>query len=238
MGLNTCFTDDACTHPRPCPVLRSGAFLLCRWHMLIVWWGSVVTTSKATLETHLCSPPKQHLPTTEMKAIDNRGIPTAVRPCGELTVNTGGRKALPTLWRLSVEGACYLSGISLVPWATELLLRRNQVVNTCLAFQKFTGGCPIPTTVQRLPGKVAGLCDPWPFERPPWFLFCSEAKLDCWACLPPPRIGEGGSLVSAQIKCTREKPVLNESAIHQANIILFKLHCAILSWPATKWNSL
>lgn len=118
----------------PCPALLSGVFWLHRGHMLIVWWCSIIK-SKGTLETQLCSPPKQHLSTTEMKAVDNGGIPTTALPCGKLTVNTGGCKALPTLWRLSVLGGCHFSGISSVPWTSELLLRSNQVVNTCLACQ-------------------------------------------------------------------------------------------------------
>lgn len=179
MVLSTCLTEDSCTQT-PCLVQLSRQVHFCSTDgTCSSWWWSGIK-SKGTLETHLCSPPKQCLCTTEMKAVDNRGIPSTHSLVGSWRLTQVGVEHYPPFeggcWR-----ACYLSGISSVPWASELLLRSDQVVNTCLAFQKSTHDCQTPTRVQRQPGRVAGLCDMWPFEGPPWFLFCSEAKLDCWA---------------------------------------------------------
>lgn len=223
----------------PCPALLSGAFLLRRWHMFIVSWWNVVTRSKATLETHLCSPPKRHLSTTEMKAIDNRGIPTTVLLVGSWRLTQVGGRHYPPFEGCLLKGDATSLGLVLCPrlqscfwevtrwWIPAWLFRNSQVA---VAFPLLFKGCRARWLAFMTHGHLRGHLD----SR-----FFSEAKLGCWAAgLSTSSQDRGGRVESAQLKCLREKQVLNESAIHQANIILFKLHCAILSWPATKWNSL
>lgn len=154
-----------------CPTAVLDTLLHHRWHMFILRWGGVDIKGEETLEIHSSQPTRaaclHH--SDESRRWQGHSHRCALC-CGQLTVNTGGRKVLPTFWRLAVEGDVTSLGSGALLWPMELLLRSNQVVNTCPACQKIRGGCQKTLNCSKAARQGGEFCDVRRFEGPPWFL--------------------------------------------------------------------
>lgn len=173
--------------------------------------GGLTSEAKKPLKPIPLSPQEQLLSTTAMKARDKRGIPTTVLSCGQLTVNTGGRQWLPIFWRSSVEVEAHLPGISALLWPRSCS-ESNQVLRTCLDFQKIRGGCQETLYCSKASWGAFGMSARLRGHLDSCFCRGQIRLLGNWLIHPLPSAGWERGWVGAtpgcsQLKCRREASV-------------------------------